>query len=128
MTPEQKIQLAIITQAINDGAVECSEPITAENVDRIYQELNEDYELQDYENEFRSGEVETGIKCEYSRHYEAKSVAAKMPDGSWLGWTYWYGGGKHGEPEAIDWMSYAYELDCKEEEKMVVVRTFSKKD
>lgn len=38
-----------------------------------------------------------------------------------------YGGGKHGEPEAIDWIEHAYNLDCIEEEKLVVVRTFSKK-
>jgi len=58
------------------------------------------------------------------RHYESKAVAMKMPDGSWIGWTYWYGGGKHGEPEAIDWMNEAYDVDCHEEEKVVVVQTF----
>jgi hypothetical protein len=50
-----------------------------------------------------------------------------MADGSWVGWTYWSGGGKHGEPESISWMSEAYELDVKEEEKLVIVQTFSKK-
>ena len=49
-----------------------------------------------------------------------------MPDGSWVGWTYWYGGGKYGEPEAIDWMDDAYDLACTEEEKVVTVRTFTK--
>jgi hypothetical protein len=47
---------------------------------------------------------------------------------SWIGWTYFYGGGKYGEPESIDWMSEAYFLDVAEEEKMVVVRTFKKKE
>ena len=50
-----------------------------------------------------------------------------MPDGSWVGWTYWYGGGKHAEPEVMDWMGEAYPLDCVEEEKMVTVRTFTKR-
>jgi hypothetical protein len=45
-------------------------------------------------------------------------------EGEWIGWTFWYGGGKHGEPGAIDWMSDAYHLNCTEEEKVVVVRTF----
>ena len=74
----------------------------------------------------REGEVETDIPCEWSRHYESKSVAAKMLDGSWVGWTYWYGGGKHGEPEEIDWIEDAYNLSCTEEEKLVLVRTFTK--
>jgi hypothetical protein len=103
------------------------EPITVENVDDLYDENNDDYQLQDYVSEMRQGEIETTIPHEYSRHYEAKSVAAQASDGSWVGWTYWYGGGKHGEPEEIDWMDSAYELDCVEEEKMVIVRTFAKK-
>jgi hypothetical protein len=68
--------------------------------------------------------VETHLSCPSSRHYESDAVAAKAPDGSWVGWTYWYGGGKHGEPEAIDWIEDAYDVICAEEEKLVVVRTF----
>lgn len=56
------------------------------------------------------------------------ATAAKMPDGSWVGWTYWYGGGKHGEPEAIDWMEDAYNVEVVEEIKMVTVQTFSRED
>lgn len=84
-------------------------------------------EVQDCKYEFREGEVETNIPCESSRHYESNSVAAQCPDGTWVGWTYWYGGGKHGEPEAIDWIEHAYNLECVEEEKLVVARTFRKK-
>lgn len=124
MNPEQKIKHAILMRAVADEVVTLDVPVTADNVDELYDENDQDYELQDYRSEMRSGEVETGLKCDWSRHYESKSVAAKMPDGSWVGWTYWYGGGKHGEPEAIDWMDSAYDLDCKEEEKLIVVRTF----
>lgn len=99
--------------------------ITKENVDDLYEAFCDD--IQDIKYEFREGEVETKLPCDYSRHYESKSVAAKIPDGSWVGWTYWYGGGKHGEPEAIDWMEDAYDLDVVEEEKLVIVRTFTKK-
>ena len=81
----------------------------------------------DYENEMRIGDVDTDLPSQFSRHYEAKEVAKEMSDGSWIGWTYWYGGGKFGEPQAIDWMSEAYELSCKEEEKLIIVRTFNKK-
>ncbi|WP_132646555.1 hypothetical protein, partial [Pseudomonas aeruginosa] len=79
----------------------------------------------DARNDVRCGCVETNIEPDYSRHYESKSVAAKI-NGRWVGWTYWYGGGKHGEPEAIDWMDQAYFLDCTEEERVVTIRTFSK--
>lgn len=125
MTPEQKIKAHILQAAILAGDVEAiKSPITAENIDERFDAANDDWQLQDYMSEFRGGEVETDIKAPYSRHYEAKSVARKMDDGSWIGWTYWYGGGKHGEPEAIDWMEEAYELECTEEEKTVTVRTF----
>lgn len=126
MTPEQKIKHKILVGLISEPSNEIHvdpSTITEENLDDLYEELYAD----DIEFEFREGEVETNIPCEYSRHYESKSVAAKMLDGSWIGWTYWYGGGKHGEPESIDWMGGAYELDVSEEEKLVVVRTFTKK-
>jgi len=128
MTPEQKIKHAVLQRAHNNSDITLPGPVTADNVETLYDANNQDYELQDATQEMRSGEVETGLKCEWSRHYESKAVAAKMPDGSWVGWTYWYGGGKHGEPEAIDWMNEAYDLDCLEEEKLVVVRTFSLKE
>lgn len=121
MTPEQKIKYTILTRA------ERGTGITAENVDDAYETAKEEAEsIYDYEYEFREGEVETGIDCDYSRHYECKPVAAKTPDGSWVGWTYWYGGGKHGNPEEIEWMEHAYDLNVTEEEKLVTVRTFTK--
>ena len=84
--------------------------------------------LEDARAEVREGKVETKLPSQYSRHFEAKEVAAKMHDGSWVGWTFWYGGGKHSEPEAIDWMEEAYNLDCKEEEKTVTIQTFTKRE
>ena len=131
MTPEQKLKWAAILSNQESKARYGDAPIlpeiTEENVDQIFSDANEDYEIQDSVDEIRQGEFETDIPCDCSRHYESKSVAAKMPDGTWVGWTYWYGGGKHGEPEAIDWMDSAYDLDVKEEEKVVTVRTFVKK-
>jgi hypothetical protein len=121
LTPEQKIKASIIDQC--DGYF--AKDLAEDEIDTIYDELR-DSDIQDLTYYFREGEVETNIACEYSRHYESKSVAAKMFDGSWVGWTYWYGGGKHSEPEEIDWMSDAYHLVCHEEEKLVVIQTFSK--
>jgi hypothetical protein len=130
MNAHQCLMAIIVKRAKDDGFdfEEDSTDITENNVEELFDELVEDDSHYDYQNELREGEVETGIPCSYSRHYESKSVAAKAPDGTWIGWTYWYGGGKYGEPEGIDWISEAYLLDVTEEEKMVTVRTFTKKD
>jgi len=125
MTPEQKLKHMILIHSMGYQDLPAPESVTAENIDELYEAGDDDY-AQDARYEVREGEVETDIDAPSSRHYESKSVAAKAPDGSWVGWTYWYGGGKHGEPEAIDWMDSAYDLTCVEEEKVVTVRTFSK--
>lgn len=125
MTPEQKIKWAILVQAIACNDVPAIDEITAENIDDLY---HTHLIAKDYQSEFRTTGELTGLQCDYSRHYESDAVAAQVPDGSWVGWTYWHGGGKHSDPEAIDWMDKAYFLDCTEEEKMVVVRTFAKAD
>ncbi len=69
-------------------------------------------ELGDLIDGFRSSySHETGISSDYSRHYESKSVAKEIAPGVWVGWTYWYGGGKHGEPSEVPWLDDAYLLD-----------------
>lgn len=127
MTPAQKIKHLILIRRA-DLADEPAPVVTAENIDQLFDEAeeNDDGNLQDARSEIRCSGVETGLECDWSRHYESDAVAAQAPDGSWVGWTYWYGGGKHGEPEAIDWIEDAYNLSCIEEQKMVTVRTFSK--
>lgn len=127
MTPEQKLKKEILLRHMTNNKINFEGAINKDNVEELYQKLVDEDLHWDYKNELREGSFETGIACNYSRHYEGKSVAMKMSDGSWIGWTYWYGGGKFGEPEAIDWMSEAYELNYKEEEKVVIVRTFEKK-
>lgn len=127
MTPQQKLKHLILNKAAEFGAIEIGE-VTAENVDELYDECEASGDIQDAKYEVRCSGTETGLQCDWSRHYESDAVAAKTPDGSWVGWTYWYGGGKHGEPEAIDWIEDAYDLDCVEEEKVVTVRTFTKRE
>ena len=111
---------------------EWGETPTPEKLDVIYGVAVQNFPdtMQDARSECRGGSEETGLPVDADyrtlRHYEATSVAAKMPDGSWVGWLYWLGGGKHGEPESVDWMEDAYPLDVTEEERVVVVRTFLK--
>lgn len=76
--------------------------------------------IYDQLDEFRSSgeniDIPTG-QC--SSHYECSQVARQLDNGQSVSWTYWYGGGKHGEPEAIDWMDEAYFVECKQETKVV---------
>ena len=125
MTPEQKLKWAILLKAVAWGDIANPGEITAKNVDALYEANNQDGGLQDATSEVRCSGEETNIKAPYSRNYECNSVAAKMPDGTWVGWPYWYGGGKHSEPEAIDWMDDAYDLTCTEEQVTVTQRTFT---
>lgn len=123
LSPEYKIKQEIINLAL---AWDDKPPVNLSTEDEV-EELWDEFDcLWDAKSEIREGDVETDVPCDYSRHYESKSVAMKCVDGTWVGWCYWYGGGKHGDPESIDWVEYAYNLDVKEEEKLVVVRTFTK--
>lgn len=82
--------------------------------------------LWDATNEIRTSGEETGLPGQYSRHYESEEVAIQCPDGSWVGFTHWYGGGKHGEPESIDWIEHAYDVNVTSTQKMVTINTFTK--
>lgn len=80
--------------------------------------------IQESTNEFRdSYDEETKIEPDWNRHYESKSVAKKLDNGKWVGYTYWYGGGKHGEPEEMPWIEDAYFLEMKEEMRPVKIFT-----
>lgn len=127
MTPSQLIMQHIILDyyEYNSDSV-VSTALTSDNIDDIYDDLNEDGELQDYESELREGTHKTNINPEYSRHYESESVACKLQCGTWVGWTYWYGGGKHSDPDSIEWMEDAYFLTLKEYEKTVTIHEFTK--
>lgn len=126
MTPEQRIKREIINQVISDGDFTYGGDITESNLEEVWDTIDGIAARQDRMSDFRSSGTNTGLRCEYSRHYESDAVAAKLSDGTWVGWTYWYGGGKYGEPEGVEWMFYAYEVNCVEEEKLVVVQTFTK--
>lgn len=127
MTAYNKIRKQILLDVCDEGnPIWSPEDITEENIDEIWGKAGEssDYSLGDFKEEFRYSGFDADIKCEWSRHYESKSIAKQVWDGSWVGWTYWYGGGKHGEPSAIDWMEDAYFVTM--EEKLEPVKYFTK--
>lgn len=123
-------------RAVNSNSLASCTPISSminrcgsvNALDTLYDKLykNCDDSLLNGKCEVREGKIETGIKSERSRYYESKSVAAQHPSSQWVGWTYWYRGGKYGEPEAIDWIGDAYFLNCKEKEEVMTIRTFTK--
>jgi hypothetical protein len=127
MTAGQRIMAEIISSLIesNGDEIEWKDDIDAENVDKAWSSFEHDDLRQDAEQGFREGTEETNLDCDWSRHYESKAVATQLSDGTWVGWTYWYGGGKHGEPSAMPWLDDAYFVNCVEEEKVVTVRTWS---
>lgn len=99
--------------------------INENNIDFVYSNLDEfdcDY-VREAENEFRQGTYKTDIMPWYSRHYESDSVARQLSDGSYVGWTYYYGEGK---PEEVAWMEHAYNLSVEEKEVVRTERTFTK--
>lgn len=124
-TPEQLIKYAILELVCiwDDAELPIPNDLTPDIVDEMYDDTDD---LYDAINEIRTSGEPTGLDAPYSRHYESDAVAIKAPNGQWVGFTYWHGGGKHGEPEAIEWMEYAYHVDCKEERKMMTVYNFTK--
>lgn len=121
MTPEFKIKKTILLEAVPGLS---ADEITEDNIDEMIENNQDRYDNHAYD--FSGGEFSTElISNEYSRHYECEFVAAKMFDGSYVGWTKWYGGGKHGDPDSIPWMDSAEELESWEE--TVVVKKFKRK-
>ena len=126
MTPKQKIRHAIINRVAHWNN-ETPPYTNIDNVDALYELLADVGRHRGAKKMIRVGEMETGIPCESSiTGYEGRSVAMQVPDGTWVGWTCWRGKGKHSHPEIIDWMGEAYDVECKKERKVVVVRKFKK--
>lgn len=126
MTPTQRIKWLVLAKAAQWSETE-PPPYPCPNVDDLYAAAEERDEISDARSEVRGSGEETDIKStDWSRHYENKSVAARLPDGTWVGWTYWYGGGKHSDPDSVPWMEDAYDVTMREETR--VVQVFAKAD
>lgn len=107
----------------------CPVPPEFSDVEEVYDlvladEISND-RLDDEINWFRNSFThETRLECPSSRHYEAKSVA-RLVEGIWIGWTFWFGGGKYGEPSAMEWLNDAYFLHITNT-RLVEVHDFEK--
>ena len=88
--------------------------------------------------EFRYGGEEYNLDTKnYPRHYEIdfriKEITAEAESGEtisrWIGWNYYYGGGKHACPEDVDWISSAEFVKLVSEEVVTVTkRTFEREE
>jgi hypothetical protein len=96
---------------------------TPEQISDEWNKFTDSDEYWEVLDELRCGECETELESPHSRYYESKSVAAEMVDGTWVGWTYWYGGGKHGEPSSMEWVNEAYFVEMTEVPTVVKVFT-----
>lgn len=128
MTPEQKLKWAILLKAAY--LYDTEKPVvTDDNVDALYAELVEQRLHFEPRDEVRQSGINSGldrtVDFRVSRYFEHREVAAKMPDGSWVGWTFLHGGGKHSEPAAVEWMADAYALDHRQETKTVIIHKFT---
>lgn len=121
LTPEQKLKYAILALDHYWQDKEISTELNGEQIEDLWDEADC---LSDAMYEIRCNGTPTGLNAPYSRHYESESVAVQCPNGEWVGYTYWYGGGKHGDPGSISWIEHAYDVECFEEQKMMTVRTF----
>lgn len=133
MTAPQKLKWAILMDAYHRAGYPAP-TVCAATIEEWWEKAEEN-ELEhiagtfgDAMCEFRSSGFETDLPTPYenqARHYEYNEVAAEMPDQTWVGWTYYHGGGKHSDPDGIDWIPGAYFVEMKVE--MKPVRVFSLK-
>ena len=127
LTATQLIKKAIVQRIAKQGKDDFQLPTqTPEEIEAAY-ELAVEKDLHwDIVNEMRDSGIKTNLPAPYSRNYETE-IHAHFIDGQWVAFVYYFGGGKYGNAEEIEWMEDAFFVDCKEEEKLVTIRTFSEK-
>lgn len=128
LTAPQKCRYLVLVKLNEWRKTKMPDIASAEALDEIFEQedSDDDGSFQDARNERRYGIEAEGIETPYSRHYEIDAHAAELPDGSWIGWWHLHGGGKHGEPEAYDWVSEAFDLNHEAEVVTVTKHVFTK--
>lgn len=111
LSPYHKLLQLIIYETLGTA------PATEEEIDEAYDELDDDARTEGKDNLVWGTALETGLSnpCpgwRFSRDYDDEEVAVQALDGTWVGFTRWSGGGKHGCPGDIDWMQHLYEVDA----------------
>lgn len=126
LTAKQEILLSCIREAKIEGVSdELPDGVTVEDYWDVLIDQGYEDDLNDVlQYSFRDSGEETELTAPFSRHYECYIMARTLSSGVSVAWPYWYGGGKHGNPEEIEWVDYAYFV--KVEQKTTVVNVYSK--
>lgn len=100
---------------------------TEEEIDEAMVDMREKIGY-DAQQDIMEGEWQTNIEPEFSRHCETESVAVKDNYGNYIGFTRYFGGGKHFEESSWYDQSIAdsYYLTCQEKKVFAVQRTWAK--
>lgn len=123
-TAQELIKNDLIKQLELESGVEC-----LQTWDELMEEEAYEDDLRERLYDFLNGGFEeTDLPTPYSRYYESTFVTTELSDGTIVGWIYWYGGGKHGEPYSPDWLDDAQILEVEEVEKLVKIRTYTVKE
>jgi hypothetical protein len=125
VTPRQKIRWLVL-DTLARWRMTAPPPYPCPNVDALFHAEEGSGDRYDACEEVRCSGEDTGLSAGGSRNYEATAVAKDLPDRTWVGWTYYHGGGKHSNPGEIPWMEDAYNVTVREETRVVLV--FSKPD
>lgn len=143
--PSDFIYYAMVQEVLEDedNILEDGISLTLENAEEIFNNPEEFFKEGYYEDcfydipmEFREHTEECNLQpITYSRHYEidfhVQEFTGMTESGKevsrWVGWDYLYGGGKHAEPEAFDWIGNSVFVNVVSEEVVTVVkRTFER--
>ena len=128
MTAEQVVKLEIIKRAVKENDILVfKDEYTSETIDELYDDaLNGEYSdevNEEYYNIRHDGEEINLPTSRTSRHYEVDTHVLKIDD-NWIAFDYYYGGGKHSEPDSIDWLDTCRFVYCEEKVVTQTIRTF----
>lgn len=129
ITAEQCVKLEIIKRVASKNNVRLfkdehmSDAIEDTFTTGFESEYEDDFQGILYEIRDEGFEVNLSTKT-YSRHYEVDCYVLEI-DGKWVAYDYYYGGGKHGQPEEFDWLPTCRYVNCEEKVVTKVERTFS---
>lgn len=129
LTAAQKAKYLVLVTLSRWKKAELPVLETGEQLDELYatEEANDDGRFQDARNDTRNGVEAAEISAPSSRNYEVDAHVGELPDGTWVGWWHYYGGGKHSDPDnAIDWIAHAFDVTHKAEVITTTKHTFTK--
>lgn len=132
LTAPQKLKYLVLVTLNTWRKTDMPALETGDQLDVLYaaEEEADDGRFQDARSETRHGTEAPEISdTPSSRNYEVDAHVAALPDGSYVGWWYYHGGGKHSEPEyAFDWIANAFDVDHASEVVTITKHTFTKRD